>query len=58
MINAAHEALHEYRMNLVFVIYPSSGNDANQQSFRVISFLNMKIVENSFWKLGISELFE
>lgn len=59
MINAAHEILQEYRMNVVFVIYPSTGNDPNGQSYRVILHFGRK---KRLWKivseiLGISKLF-
>jgi hypothetical protein len=41
MINTASECLHKYKIDVLFIIYRSSGNDHNQQSYQVIlCFIN------------------
>jgi hypothetical protein len=45
MISAASECLHKYKMDVVFVIYRSSGNDHNQQSYQVILFFINRFFE-------------
>jgi hypothetical protein len=49
MISAARERLHLYKMDVLFVIYPSSRNDdPNEKSYQVISFFIYLTVENFF----------
>jgi len=56
MINAASECLHKYKMDVLFVIYPSTGNDNNQQSYQVILFFINQFFENFFLKSRYFEL--
>jgi len=38
MISAASERLHRYKMDVLFVIYPSSGSKPKDQTYQVILF--------------------
>ena len=38
MISAASECLHQYTMDVLFVLYTSSGRQHNQDSYQVILF--------------------
>jgi hypothetical protein len=41
MFQAASERLHQYKMDVLFVIYPSSGADQHREPFNVNSFINL-----------------
>jgi hypothetical protein len=38
MIGAASERLHQYKMDVLFVIHPSSGSKPKEQTYQVILF--------------------
>ncbi len=50
MVNAASDCLHKYKMDVLFVIYPSSRNDHNQQSYQVILIFINLFFESIFWE--------
>jgi hypothetical protein len=55
MIGAASERLHKYKMDVLFVIYPSS--ESEQKSYQVGFFLLIRSLKISFGKIDISHLF-